>query len=124
MLDTDGSLVTSPKLIEKLALKTYAERLRIRPTKNELEDLKEIKERLCKLRLNSSSKNKTAPWTLEQLGNVLKNLKTNKSRDPMGYANELFHPSVAGKDLRLAIVYLMNRIKTEQSYPEALEILF
>ena len=39
----------------------------------------------------------------------------------MGYANEIFHPSVAGADLKKAILGLMNRIKSEQVYPEALE---
>ena len=30
-------------------------------------------------------------------------LKRNKSRDPHGYANELFKPEVAGRDLKEAI---------------------
>ena len=58
---------------------------------------------------------------MEDLEKVLKKLKTNKSRDSMGYANELFHPNVAGDDFKQAILNLMNRIKTEQIYPEVLE---
>ena len=121
MMDAEGNLVTSPNLIEDLALKTYTERLKNRPMKNEMNDLRAMKETLCKLRLRQASKNKTPPWKMEQLDTVLFNLKRNKSRDPMGYANEIFHPSVAGADLKKAILGLMNRIKNEQVYPEALE---
>ena len=35
---------------------------------------------------------------MEQLDTVLKYLKLNKSRDPLGFANEIFQPSVAGQD--------------------------
>ena len=89
--------------------------------KKELNHLKEIKEKLCRLRLRIATKNKTPPWRMEQLETVLKELKRNKSRDPMGYANELFHPTVAGNDLKIAILSLMNKIKDEQEFPEALE---
>ena len=121
MMDGDGNLVTSPHLIEKLALETFSKRLQNRPMKKELKNLKEIKEKLCRLRLGLATRTKTPPWKMEQLETVLKELKKNKSRDPMGYANELFHPAVAGTDLKLAILNLMNRIKDEQEFPEALE---
>ena len=59
---------------------------------------------------------------MDQLDHVLKHMKKNKSRDPFGYANEIFRPEVAGNDLKLAILKLKNLIKSEQKYPEALEI--
>ena len=59
---------------------------------------------------------------MDQLDTVLKYLKKNKSRDPLGYANEIFQEGVAGKDLKLAILSLLNRIRREQVYPEALEV--
>ena len=49
-------------------------------------------------------------------------MKNNKSRDPHGYVNELFKDKPAGADLKNAVLKLMNRIKTEQKYPEALQI--
>ena len=58
---------------------------------------------------------------MEDLDKVLKYLKKNKSRDSMGYANELFHPNVAGQDLKSAVLKLMNRIKTDQIFPEVLD---
>ena len=55
---------------------------------------------------------------MSQLEVVLKSLKMNKSRDPHGYANELFRIDVAGDDLKKAILLLMNRIKNEQRIPK------
>ena len=51
----------------------------------------------------------------------LKYLKKNKSRDPFGYANDIFRIDVAGDNFKKAILLLMNRIKKEQKYPKALE---
>ena len=65
------------------------------------------KEDLCKLRLKKARKTKTPDWTMDQLDTVLKYLKKNKSRDPLGYANEIFQEGVAGKDLKLAIISLL-----------------
>jgi hypothetical protein len=72
--------------------------------------------------LKKAAKNKTLPWTMEQLDTVLKYLKRNKSRDPFGYANDLFKEDVAGKDLKVVLLKLSNCIKAEQMYPEVLEI--
>ena len=84
--------------------------------------MKKNKDYLCDLRLNLAKNNKTPEWTMKELNLVLKHLKNNKSRDPFGYINELFKNDVAGIDLKTAVLKLMNRIKTEQIYPEALEI--
>ena len=121
MLDPYGNLVTSSHLIEELAIKTYKDRLQNRPMNKEFTDLKEAKEELCRLRLKIAGKKKTPPWTMEDLDKVLKYLKKHKSRDSMGYANELFHPNVAGQDLKRAVLKLMNRIKTDEIFPEVLD---
>ena len=65
---------------------------------------------------------KTPPWTLSDLEKVLKSLKKQKSRDPHGLANDLFRPGVAGDDLKLAVLKLMNMIKNHQTYPRCLEL--
>ena len=122
MLDEHGNLVTSPSVIENLALDTYKKRLDNRPMKDSLEHIRTEKEELCKKRLEYARNNKTKPWTNEDLQRVLKYLKKNKSRDPHGYANEIFHPEVAGDDLQYAIILMMNRMKMEQVFPECLEL--
>ena len=53
---------------------------------------------------------------------AVKHLDNDKSRDAHGLANELFKEGVAGTDLMLAVVKLMNLIKDTQKYPEALEL--
>ena len=90
--------------------------------KDGLENLQNQKENLCKLRLKMASQNKTPPWTMNQLEKVLKYLKKNKSRDPLGYANEIFMMDVAGSDMKDAVLALLNKIKNDQQYPEALEV--
>ena len=50
---------------------------------------------------------------------MIKNLKKKKSRDLHGYSNELIQGG--GDDLELAIVKLMNNIKTQQQCPDCLE---
>ena len=55
-MDRTGNLVTSPYLIEQLALETYQTRLKNRPIKKDLAGLKDDKEELCKLRLVKARK--------------------------------------------------------------------
>ena len=121
MKDNDGNLITTAKGIETLALETYAKRLQNRKIKDGLENLQKNKEDLCELRLQLARENKTADWTKKQLEKVLNYLKKNKSRDPFGYSNDIFKTNVAGENLKDAILILMNRIKNEQVYPQALE---
>ena len=45
-----------------------------------------------------------------ELEKSTKSLKTNLTRDPNGYINELFHVNNMGKDLKTAILHLMNGI--------------
>ena len=61
------------------------------------------------------------PWTLEDLEEVLKKLKNNQSRDPNGMINELFKPGIAGRDLKKALVDLMNIILSTFFIPEYME---
>ena len=59
---------------------------------------------------------------MEEIEDVLKHLKTNKSRDALGFLNKIFKPNIIDKDLKLAILKLMNRIKQTQKYPKCLEL--
>lgn len=58
---------------------------------------------------------------MNDLKETLKALKKDKSRDALGYANELFTLSVAGEDLLLGVLKLLNLIKEKQQFPNALE---
>ena len=123
MIDPEtGNLLTSDEKIKEAALKNYAKRLENEPIKDNLSHIKEAKELLCEKVMKVAKTRKTPPWEMKDLERVLKHLKRNKSRDPLGFCNELFRPEVAGDDLKIAILKLMNRIKDEQIFPECLEI--
>ena len=117
-----GNLLTSEDKIQDAAVLTYTERLKNRPMKDNLNHIREAKEVLCEKLLKVAKENKTPPWEMKHLEKVLKELKKGKSRDPLGYCNELFSPEVAGDDLKMAIIKMMNRIKLEQIFPECLEL--
>ena len=54
-------------------------------------------------------------------GKGTKQLKNNKSRDPLGFPNELFKPLNAREDLNIAILCMMNKIKRTQTIPVILK---
>ena len=122
MMNPDGKLITSEKEIEKLAINVFENRLKNRDMKIELSELREDKEFLFNLRLEKAKQNKTPPWTLKELEKVLIYLKNNKSRDPFGLCNEIFKDNACGDDLKIAILKLVNRIKSGQKFPEILQI--
>ena len=121
MLDKTGNLLTSNKALQKKALAVYAERLEGNTIQPHLKDLEDDINTLCEIRIKLSKSKTTDPWSMEDLKEVLKQLKTDKSRDPDGYINELFKESVAGSDLLLGILKIMNMIKKQQIYPTILE---
>ena len=121
MMDTHGNLINSSENLEKHTVEHYRSVLSNRVMKDGLEQLKDDKEELSKLRLEAAKRNKSNPWTKDDLEEVLKYLKKDKCKDPNNHINELFHTKVAGSDMKNAILILMNRIKDDLIYPEALE---
>jgi hypothetical protein len=59
---------------------------------------------------------------MHDLTEALKDIDKGNSRDAIGHANEIFKEDVAGTDLKLALLLFMNRIKSEQIFPEALDV--
>ena len=56
MQDKHGNLVSSPRLIEKLSLETFKERLKNRNIKDNLVEMKNDKEAICKAVLKNAAK--------------------------------------------------------------------
>ena len=73
-------------------------------------------------RLNNIKQKETHPWTMENLDKVLKSLKNNQSRDPMGMINELFKPGIIGEELKIATLNLMNNIKSFMYVPTNMQL--
>ena len=120
-LDLKGNLITEPDSLKNLYLDTYKDRLKNRDIADGLEDIRCLKEDLWSRRLKLAEKQKTPDWTMNQLDKVLKSLKPNKARGPDGLINELFHPNIAGTDLKNSVLKLMNQIKTTQKVPKMLK---
>ena len=121
MLDQYGNLVTNSQKLEELTLKTYIDRLKALEIREDLKVHKMQREQLCNERIKQAQEVKTPSWTMSEVNTVLKQLKSNKSCDPLGFANELFKPQNAGEDLKVATLKLMNQIKTTQTIPEILK---
>ena len=120
--DTSGNLVTSPENLKSLYLETYKHRLRHRLMKHDFEDIFYLKNELWKYRLTHLKKVVTGPWTENQLDKVIKSLKNNQTRDPLGIINELFKPGVIGVQLKMSTLDLMNNIKQNMEIPRQLQM--
>ena len=116
--DLEGKIVTNPNLLKKLYLETYVNRLRNRKIIPGLKYLKQIHEELFQLRLEKARLNKSPDWSMKDLDKVLSNLKTGKAIDPTGLVNELFRPEFIGKDLKEALLILLNNTKNSGDDPD------
>ena len=57
------------------------------------------------------------PWSIKQFEKAIKSLKNNQARDPMGIINELFKPGMAGEQLKVSTLSLMNQVKQSKKFP-------
>ena len=122
MRDSSGKLITIQKDIQTETMNYYTKVLKNRNIKEGLENHKNEREDLCKLRLEFTKTVKIPPWSTLDICKALKALKSKKSRDATNLANEIFNPRVTGEDLIEAIRKLMNRIKTDLIFPECLQL--
>ena len=58
-IDNKGNLITKHQDLKKLYLKTYKQRMRSRPIKEELDDFKKLKENLFHMRLKLAEEKKS-----------------------------------------------------------------
>ena len=114
--DLSGNLITSKSSLKKLYLETYKRRLCPAAVKG-YTDLFEMRSQLW-TRRNILLKTKISePWNINYMEKTLKDLKTNKSRDPHGLLNELFKEGCIGANLKDALLILFNKIKKQMVIP-------
>ena len=89
----------------------------------ELVKLEQRKMNLSKMRLLKAKKNKTPPWTIQQMEKAISFMKNRKCRDAQGLINELLKPGVAGKDFKIAILALLNKTKKSLMIPNIMKIV-
>ena len=123
MKDLEGNILTSDKEIIAEAARHYRSVFEETTIDKNLNDYKSERGKLCKMRLQKASQNKTPPWSICDVKNAIKDLNTGISKDPHGQPNEIFKEGVAGAGLIEAITKLMNLLKDNpEEYPECMDI--
>lgn len=117
-----GKLITNSDEIKALLIQEYTHRLRTRPIRPDLGDIRNRKNEIFKLHLKLTVDISTNPWTLKDLERALASLKNNKARDPAGYVNEIFKEEIIGTDLKNSILIMMDKIKTKKNIPDFMRI--
>ena len=110
-----GNLISNQDELKSLYSVTYQHRLRHRDMKPNFSYLRVLKDYLFEERYELSKLRKSASWTEDNLGKVLKSLKLKKSTDPVGLINELFRPEVAGYDVINSLLLLSSKSKSERN---------
>ena len=82
--------------------------------------IKRLKDELFDLRLQLSKCNKSEPWTMDQLELIIKHLQNGKARDLNGWCNEIFSNEVAGKQLKISMLMMFNKMKEEDYIPDVI----
>jgi hypothetical protein len=106
-----GKIVTGPRDIRNVLAKEYKDRLRTRPIRPDLTDMKKRKSLIFNLKMKLARKKSSPDWTMKDLERALSNLKNNKSRDFEGYINEIFKNDVIGSDLKKSLLFMFNKMK-------------
>ena len=69
--------------------------------------------------MSQLTEKKTPEWTMKNLDVALAKLKNKKSRDFEGYSNEIFKNDVIGSDLKMSLLIMFNKIKSESYLPNS-----
>ena len=115
-----GKIITNPEEKKTVTLNHFQNRMRKRKVVKEEEEAININEKIFEKRVVEAKRNKTPDFNMEKLENVLKGLKTGKSKDNDNYCYELFKDNVIGSDLKQSILQMMNKIKQKMRIPESL----
>ena len=109
-----GKIVSGARELKILLAKEYRERLRTRPVRPDLSQLKARKNRIFQIKMRLAEGRKSPDWTMLDLENALARLKNNKSRDYDGLINEIFKKPVIGEDLKTSILEMCNSLKKKK----------
>ena len=120
--DEHGNLITSPGNLKQLYLETYTHRLRHRSMVSNHSDIFILKSELWKRRFGYLKEKVTNPWSPSQFEKAIKSLKNNQARDPMGIINELFKTGLAGEQLKISTLNLMNQVKLTMKIPRNMQL--
>ena len=120
--DAYGNIITAPFALKKLYIETYRGRLEHRKINERYQNIRELKNELWELRLQVLKERSGQKWTLKDLEKATKSLKNNQARDPNGMISEIFKPENTGKDLKKAVLDLMNLVLETLEIPEFMQL--
>ena len=120
VMDKQGNFVSEYDSILEVMKDEFKFRLRNRTINPEYEELKELKEYLCHLRLQITKKKQYKRWEMEDLHCAVTKLKNDKCRDPHGHINELYKQM--GSDGLKSLLELLNQIKDQIMIPSKLDV--
>ena len=106
-----GKLISGAKNLKILMLNEYKQRLRNRPVRPDLGLMGKRKDKIFNLKMELARRKKTPDFTMKDLENALSKLKNNKSRDSLGYINEIFKPETIGDNLKASLLNMFNLLK-------------
>ena len=116
--NTRGKIVTGPREIRNVLAEEYKNRLRSRPVRPDLQNMKNRKQKIFEMKMKLAEENVSLQWNMKDLDLALANLKINKSRDFEGLINEVFKNNVIGSDLKKSLLKMFNSLKTQRLIPE------
>ena len=109
-----GKIVSGPRDIKNLLAREYKDHLRSRPIRPDLVILQRRRKKIFQMKMKMAQRRQSPEWTMADLDLALSNLKTNKSRDPEGYVNEISKNGVKGEDMKQSLLIMMIQIKRQK----------
>ena len=93
----------------------FIHRLRKREIEDDLKDCEILNDTLCKTILQNAKSNISSEFTLQELGDALKEFKRGKCMEPAGFIREMFINE--GQMLTQSLLAMANSIKNKESTP-------
>ena len=104
-----------PGTIRNEYLSEFKHRLRARDIKTELKWYESFQNDICYLRVDAAKSNNSPEFSILELKQVIRELKTGKSMNPTGMVREIFKK--AGDGFLNSVLDMMNSIKTSKIWP-------
>ena len=115
LIDKHDNLLTDPTTIRNEYLSEFKHRLRTRNIKTELKWYESFLNDICYLRVDAAKSNNSPEFSILELKQVIRELKTEKSMDPIGMVREIFKK--AGDGFLNSLLDMMNSIETSKILP-------
>ena len=115
IVDSVGNEITDEGSICEEYRREFIHRLRKREIEDDLKDYELLNNTPCETILQNAKSNISSEFTLQELGDVLKELKRGKCIDPAGFKREMFING--GQMLTQLLLAMPNSIKNKASTP-------